>query len=449
MREGSLEAPTRHPLDWENPDFYDETKLDAEMRRVLDICHGCRRCFNLCDSFPRLFDLIDESATGELDSVASADFKKVVDACTLCDMCFLTKCPYVPPHEFNLDFPHLMLRYRAVEARKGGIGAADRALTETDRNGKWATLVAGAVNWATRRGSPLRGLEERVAGVDQNAELPTYARRTLEAQAAANPPARDEAGPARARKAVLYATCYGDYNDTSIGVAALAVLARNGVETKVLHPHCCGMPKLEQGLIGEVADAARKVAAAFAPYIDEGYDIVAPVPSCALMLKFEWPLILPHDESVRRLAKATFDLSEYVVDIARKEGLAEGMRPIDGGVAFHMSCHSRAQNFGQKGAELLKLIPEADVAVVERCSGHGGAWGYKKGNFETAMKVGKPAMRQLNTAGKKHVVSECPLAGIHIEQGIESLAGDAPRPERVGHPIVLMARAYGIPSPRE
>ncbi|CAJ0869471.1 glycerol-3-phosphate dehydrogenase subunit C [freshwater sediment metagenome] len=444
MREGSLEAPTRHPLDWENPDFYDDEKLDAEMRRVFDICHGCRRCFNLCDSFPRLFDLVDESKSGELDTVESKDFKKVVDACTLCDMCFLTKCPYVPPHEFNLDFPHLILRYRAAEAKQNGVGAIDRALTETDRNGKWATLISGAVNWATRRGSPLRGLEEKVAGIDKDAEIPEYASKSLEAKAAANPPQRDESAPAKARKVVLYATCYGDYNDTSIGEAALAVLAKNGVETKVVHPHCCGMPKLEQGLIGEVADAARKVAAAFAPYIDEGYDIVAPVPSCALMLKFEWPLILPNDASVKRLAAATFDLSEYIVDISRKEGLADGMAPIEGGVAFHMSCHSRAQNFGQKGAELLNLIPQADVAVVERCSGHGGAWGYKKGNFETAMKVGKPAMRQLNTAGKKHVVSECPLAGVHLAQGIEALAGDAPKPERVGHPIVLMARAYGV-----
>ncbi|WP_036282150.1 heterodisulfide reductase-related iron-sulfur binding cluster [Methylocystis sp. ATCC 49242] len=447
MREGSLEAPTRHPLDWENPDFYDEAKLDAEMRRVLDICHGCRRCFNLCDSFPRLFDLVDESKSGELDTVASADFKQVVDACTLCDMCFMTKCPYVPPHEFNLDFPHLMLRYRAVEAKKHGIGAADRALAETDRNGKWATLIAGAANWATRReNTTMRGLEEKIAGLDRNAELPKYASHTLEAKAAANPPARNESGPAKARKVVLYATCYGDYNDTSIGMAALHVLAKNGVETKVVHPHCCGMPKLEQGLIGEVADAARKVAAAFAPYIDEGYDIVAPVPSCALMLKFEWPLILPNDESVKKLSKATFDLSEYIVDIARKEGLAEGMTPVEGGVAFHVSCHSRAQNIGQKGAELLNLIPQADVAVVERCSGHGGAWGYKKGNFEVAMKVGKPAARQLNTAGKKHVVSECPLAGIHIEQGIGALGGDAPKPERISHPIVLMARAYGVGS---
>lgn len=446
MREGSLEAPIRHPLDWENPDFYDDAKLDAEMRRVFDICHTCRRCFNLCDSFPRLFDLIDESKSGELDTVASGDFKKVVDACTLCDMCFMTKCPYVPPHEFNIDFPHLILRYRAAEAKKKGVPVVDRALAETDRNGRWATLIAGAANWATRLGSPLRGVEESLLGIDKDAELPKYANKTLQAEAAANPPTRVDSAPAKGRKAVLYATCYGDYNDLSVGKAALAVLAKNGVETKVVHPHCCGMPKLEQGLIGEVAEAARKVAEAFAPYIDEGYDIVAPVPSCALMLKFEWPLILPEDESVKRLAKATFDLSEYVVDIARTEGLVEGMTPIDGGVAFHVSCHSRAQNIGQKGAELLGLIPQADVTVVERCSGHGGAWGYKKGNFETAMKVGKPAARQMQAAGKKHIVSECPLAGIHIEQEIETLGVDAPKPERVGHPIVLMARAYGLAS---
>ena len=445
MREGSLEAPIRHPLDWENPEFYDEAKLDAEVRRVFDICHGCRRCFNLCDSFPRVFDLVDESKSGELDTVASADFKNVVDACTLCDMCFLTKCPYVPPHEFNLDFPHLMLRYRAVEAKKHGVSFADRQLAETDRNGKLATLIAGAANWATRRdNATMRGLIEKTAGIDRNAQLPTYASQSLEARVAAQPPARNAEGPAKARKVVLYATCYGDYNDASIGMAALHVLAANGVETKVLHPHCCGMPKLEQGLIGEVADAARKVAAAFAPYIAEGYDIVAPVPSCALMLKFEWPLILPNDESVKTLAKATFDLSEYIVDIARKEGLAEGMAPVEGGVAFHVACHSRAQNIGQKGAELLNLIPHADVDVVERCSGHGGAWGYKKGHFDTAMKIGKPAARQLNAAGKKHVVSECPLAGIHIEQEIGQLASETPKPERVAHPIVLMARAYGF-----
>ena len=137
-REGSLDAPTRHPLAWRDEDFYDAEKIDAEMRRVFDICHGCRRCFNLCDSFPRLFTLIDDGPTGELDGVKSEDFPKVVEACTLCDMCFMTKCPYVPPHPFNLDFPHLMLRYRAAEVRAGKTDFTARQLAEMDRNGRLA-----------------------------------------------------------------------------------------------------------------------------------------------------------------------------------------------------------------------------------------------------------------------------------------------------------------------
>src|SRR3984957_20156545 len=155
MREGSLEAPTRHPLAWQDEEFCDPAVIDAELRRVFDVCHTCRRCFNLCDSFPRLFDLVDASKTGELDAVESADFKPVVDACTLCDMCFMTKCPYVPPHEFNVDFPHLMLRYRAMEAREGTIAFADRQLAETDRNGKLAALVAPLANWASDTGNTL------------------------------------------------------------------------------------------------------------------------------------------------------------------------------------------------------------------------------------------------------------------------------------------------------
>ena len=442
MREGGLEAPTRHPLDWRNPEFYDKEKLDAEMRRVFDICHGCRRCFNLCDSFPKLFDLVDESKTGELDSVDSKDFKPVVDACTLCDMCFLTKCPYVPPHPFALDLPHLMLRYRAVEAKRDGIGFVDRQLAETDRNGALGTKLSGLANWATDVKNHFgRSLLERFLGLNPKAALPRYEKETLEAQAKSAPPGRNANAPAKSRKAVLYATCYDEYNDASIGKAALEVLARNGVEAKVAYPQCCGMPKLELGLIGEVAEGARRVAAALSSYLDEGYAVVAATPSCALMLKSEWPLLLPEDESVKRLAAATFDLSEYVVDIARKEGLAEGLKPLDGSVAFHVSCHSRAQNVGQKGAELLRLAPGADVAVVERCSGHGGAWGCKGAHFETAVKVGKPAARQMAASGKRYIVSECPLAGTHLAQIIKQ--GEGPQPELVGHPIELLARAYG------
>ncbi|SLN18817.1 heterodisulfide reductase-related iron-sulfur binding cluster [Oceanibacterium hippocampi] len=444
MREGSLDAPVRHPLDWQNPDFYDAEKIDAELRRVFDICHGCRRCFNLCDSFPRLFDLIDDSDSGELDSVSSEGFKPVVDACTLCDMCFMTKCPYVPPHEFNLDFPHLMLRYRAAEARAGKISFVDRQLTETDRNGKLAGAVAPLANWATGTGNRLtRPLLEKVADIHRDAHLPEFHGKTFKARAEAQAIEVDRTAPAAGRKAVLYATCFANYNSPSIGEAARQVLARNGVETVVEYPGCCGMPQLEHGELDRVAESARTVAAALERYIDEGYDIVALVPSCALMLKFEWPLILPDDPLVAKLAKASFDITEFVVDIAKRQGLADGLKPLDGGVALHFACHARAQNMGPKAQEMLKLIPETEVTLVERCSGHGGSWGIKKENFEVALKIGKPAARNIAKATKAHVASECPLAGAHLVQALERLGDDVKAPAAASHPIELLARAYG------
>lgn len=449
MREGSLDAPVRHPIDWQNPDFYDAEAIDAELRRVFDICHGCRRCFNLCDSFPKLFDLIDCAESGELDTVDSRDFQPVTDACTLCDMCFLTKCPYVPPHEFNLDFPHLMLRVRAAEFARGERGMIDKQLAETDRNGKAAGTVAPLANWASKKGNVLtRPAMQAVTGIDKDAHLPKFHGQTLEKRAAADPLEANEAAPAFGRKAAIYATCFANYNDPDVGTAARVVLARNGVDTRVEYPACCGMPKLENGDIEAVAESAKKVAAHFSDLIDDGYDIVALTPSCALMLKFEWPLILPDDAAVKKLADATFDITEYMVDIAKQDGMAEGMAPLDGGIAMHFACHSRAQNMGAKGAEMLRLIPDASVTIVERCSGHGGKWGIMKKNFQTALKVGKPAARQAlkaTEAGAKYVVSECPLAAAHLREGMERLDAEK-TPARAPHPIQLIAEAYGLPS---
>jgi len=444
MKEGSLEAPTRHPLAWRDDDFYDADKLDAELRRVFDICHGCRRCFNLCDSFPRLFDLVDNSESGELDSVSSDGFKAVVDACTLCDMCFLTKCPYVPPHEFNLDFPHLMLRYRAVEQRAGKVGLIARKLNDTDGNGRLLGPLAPLVNWASDVGNRVtRPVMEKVAGIHRDAALPKYHGKTFVRRAKESLPAINREAPAFGRKAVLYATCFINYNDPVTGVLARKVLAHNGVETEVAYPACCGMPQLEQGDIAAVSERAKQVAAALGAWIDKGYDIVAMVPSCALMLKSEWPLILPEDEAVKRLAAHTRDISEYLADIGKTVGFAPGLKPLDGGVTVHLACHARAQNIGAKAADMLRLIPDTDVAVIERCSGHGGAWGVREENFETALKVGKPAARQAAGSGKAHLSSECPLAATHILQGLERIEGAAV-PATAPHPVVLLARAYGF-----
>jgi len=442
MGEGGLGAPTRHPIAWEDPDFYDPEKIDAELHRVFDICHGCRRCFNLCDSFPRLFDMIDDSPSGELDAVDHARYAEVVEACTLCDLCFMTKCPYVPPHEFNIDFPHLMLRYRAAQEKAGKARWADHALAETDRNGQMARLVAPLANWATKLGNKLtRPLMEKVAGVDRNAALPKFHARPFTLQALSESYEPDAAAPGFGRKAVLYATCFVNYNNPGIGEAARAVLAKNGVATEVLYPECCGMPQLEQGELPRVAAKARKVAAVLMPYVERGYDIIALIPSCALMLKFEWPLLLPKEEIVGKLARATFDLSEYVVDIAKKEGIAPGMKPLTGGVSLHLACHARAQNMGAKAADMLRLLPQPDLDVVERCSGHGGSWGVKKANFAVAMKVGRPAARQAAKDGKAYLASECPLAALHLQQGVAALEA---REMEALHPIELMAMAYGL-----
>ena len=442
-KEGSTEAPTRHPIDWQNEAYYDMQAIETELTLVFDICHGCRRCFNLCDSFPKLFDLIDDSESGELDSVSTADYKPVVDACTLCDMCFMTKCPYVPPHEFDLDFPHLMLRYRAAEHKAGKTDFVIRQITETDRNGKIASKIAPLANWATATENRLtRGAMHRIGGIHPDAALPKYYSKTFEASAKASAPARNSTAPAAGRKAVLYATCFVNYNNPGIGKAAHYVLAQNGVETRVEYPGCCGMPQMEQGDLANVADKARHVAAAMGPMIDEGNTIVALTPSCALMLKFEWPLLLPEDKAVAKLAKATMDITEYVVDIARKDGVAEGLGPLEGGVALHFACHARAQNMGPKAADMLRLIPDIDLQVIERCSGHGGSWGVMAENFETAIKVGTTAGRQIKKADKAYIASECPLAGEHLLQ-IAGRLDDQDVPKQAPHPIELLARAWG------
>jgi len=452
MAEGSLEAPIRHPIDWKSDEFYDEAKLDEELRRVFDICHGCRRCFNLCDSFPRLFDMVDESDTGELDSVTSDQFGPVEEACTLCDMCFMTKCPYVPPHEFNLDFPHLMLRYRMVRTKKGEAGnVTARQLAEMDRNGKMIRPVAGLANWGSKKDNKLtRPMMEKVAGIDAKAELPTFAGKTLMMRAKAHEksgtlaPAAD--GKATARKAALFATCNGNYNNPQMGEAALKVLARQGVTAKPVYPGCCGMPFLEQADLERVAEQARKVSADLRPLVDEGWDIVTLIASCGLMMKFEWPLILPDDENVIALSKAVKDIDEYIVDIAKKEGIADGMKPLEGGVAVHLACHARAQNMGAKAVEMLKLIPDAKVTPVERCAGHGGTFGVLKETHDVAMKVGKTTARNISKTSAEHVVSECPLALKHIMQEMDELGlidESKPAPSSA-HPIELIAQAYGL-----
>jgi glycerol-3-phosphate dehydrogenase subunit C len=444
-REGSLDAPFRHPIAWQDDAYYDLARVEAEMTRQFDVCHTCRRCFNLCDSFPRLFDLIDESKTGELDSVPKSDYAKVDEACTLCDMCFLTKCPYVPPHPFDIDIPHLILRYRAAKRKAGHREFVREQLGRTDRNGKLAKPFAGVVNaMSARKNTPLRKLLEAIARIDADAELPKYHSKTA-TDRLKTPLAPDPAGPAFGqRKVALYATCFVDYNEPDTAVAAARVLALQGVEVKLVYPECCGMPQLEAGDLQDVAGRAERFANVFAPLIADGYDVVALTASCGLMMKFEWPLIEPGNKAVLALSAATKDICEYVVDLQKTYGLAQGLTPVEGGVTLHHACHARAQNMGAKSAEMLRLIPDTRVELVERCSGHGGTFGVMKATHQVADKVGRPTARQIAQKDTATLCSDCPLACKHLGQLLTAeTQGEAHAAPRQAHPIEIFARAYG------
>jgi len=440
FREGSLEAPTRHPLDWQSSNFHDEAKLEKELERVFDICHGCRRCVNLCTAFPTLFDLVDGSPTMEVDGVRKADFGKVVDQCYLCDMCYMTKCPYVPPHAWNVDFPHLMLRAKAVKFRKGGINFRDKLLSSTDAMGKLATIpvVVQFVNAMNKTGLA-RGLMQRTLGVHKDRVLPEYASSTFRSSARTNSafPVRD--GKNTPGKVAIFSTCYINFNEPGIGHDLLSVLEHNQVPAILVEKEaCCGMPKLELGDLEAVARNKAINIPVLARLARMGYAILTAVPSCTLMFKQELPLMFPDDAEVSAVAEAMFDPFEYLV-LRHKDGLlkTDFRKPL-GKVSYHVPCHLRVQNMGQKTRELLELVPDTRVTTVERCAGHDGTWGVKAEYYENSMKIGRPVFRQMADAAPDYVSSDCAIAGRHILQGI----GDS-RAEKQ-HPISLVRMAYGL-----
>jgi len=441
-KEGSIKAPIRHPINFEHPDFLNPEKLDAEMRRAFDICHGCRRCFNLCDSFPKLFDMIDESENEDVESLKSEQFEPVVDACTLCDMCFMTKCPYVPPHDFDLDFPHLMLRYRTAQKKLNKLTIVPSLLAQIDRNAKIGVMFSSLINWLSDiKNKFSRKILELVAGIDMRVKLPTYNSETFSNYFKKNKDLININAPAKNRKVVIYSTCFVNFNKKNTGIAALKVLKKNGVEVQEAYPGCCGMPFLEQANLPKVVEQAKKVSKDLLEWVDKGYKVITLTASCGLMLKFEWPLLLPNDENIKRLSKNISDIDEYIVDIGQNEGLAEGLQEIDGGVTVHNACHARAQNMGIKARDMLKFIPNIKMDVVERCAGHGGTFGVMKQTYDLAVKVAKPTVRQIKNKNNKYMASDCPLAGKHLKQ--LEVDTNITNDEAL-HPIELIAKSYRL-----
>ena len=442
-REGNLDAPTRHPIDWKSLEYYDETKVFDEMERVFDICHGCRRCVSLCGSFPTLFDLIDEGKTGEMDGVDRKDYWKVVDQCYLCDVCYMTKCPYVPPHPWNLDFPHLMLRAKAVKFKKGEVRLRDKVLSATDAMGKLASIpVVTQVTNAMNKLPVARAAMESVLGVDRNAWVPSYAGRNFRSSAKPEGTSVVRDGQRTPGKVAIFATCYVNYNEPGIGDDLVRILDHNEVPWVLVEKEaCCGMPKLELGDLDTVSKLKEVNIPQLARLAREGYAILTPIPSCTLMFKQELPLMFPQDEDVQLVRKAMFDPFEYLVQ-RQKDGLlkTDFSKPL-GKVSYHIPCHSRVQNVGQKTREMLASVPGTEVTTVERCSGHSGTWGVKKEFHAAALKIGGPVFRLMAQPEPDYISSDCQLAGHHIEQGMQ-LAGS--KPARMEHPLTLIRMAYGL-----
>ena len=439
-REGSLEAPTRHPLNWRDPSFYDESALEKELERVFDICHGCRRCFSLCNSFPTLFDAVDAAPSGELDTVDKKVYWDVVDHCYLCDMCYMTKCPYVPPHPWNLDFPHLMLRAKAIKAKKGEVRLRDKILSATDVVGSIAGIpvVAQVVN-AVNKTDAGRQLLDATLGVAVDAPVPDYHSNTARKQLAGRELKTEARPTAETRgKVVLFTTCYGNRNEPDLNLDLVAVFEHNGIPVKIVSQEkCCGMPKLELGDLETVARHKDTNIPALKQAIDEGYDIVAPIPSCVLMFKQELPLMFPEDADVQAVKARIFDPFEYLM-LRHKEGLLRTDFTSElGKVSYHVPCHLRVQNIGLKTRDALKLVPNTTIDVIERCSGHNGTYAVKKEFRPASVKIGKPVMNRVQKANPDHYASDCPMAGHQIETGLT----DAREPE---HPLKLLRNAYGI-----
>jgi glycerol-3-phosphate dehydrogenase subunit C len=439
-REGSLEAPTRHPIEWRSPDFYDDEKVHGELHRIFDICHGCRRCVSLCTAFPTLFDLIDEGKTGEVDGVERKDYGKVVDQCYLCDLCYMTKCPYVPPHPWNVDFPHLMLRAKAVKFRKGEVRFRDRLLSSTDAIGKLAAIpvVAQTVN-AANRNPAARSLLERALGVHRERKLPPYSPAKFRSAAEPSKAHAVRDGERTPGKVAVFATCYVNYNEPGIGNDLLALLAHNDIPYMLVEKEaCCGMPKFELGDLEGVARLKDINIPRLAKLARDGYAILTAVPSCTLMFKSELPLLFPDEPNVKLVAEAMFDPFEYFVQRNRDGLLKKEFKQALGKVSYHVPCHTRVQNMGQKTRELLELIPGTTLNVVERCSGHDGTWGVKTEYFANSMKICRPVHKAMAGSDPDYLSSDCPIAARHIEQAMGETRA------RREHPLALLRIAYGI-----
>ncbi|MBI2817084.1 MAG: anaerobic glycerol-3-phosphate dehydrogenase subunit C [Acidobacteria bacterium] len=415
-------------FDLKSTEFWDPQATRKELLRVFDVCHGCRVCQTLCPSFVNLFQWIDD-AFGSVDGLSEKQINDVIDQCYQCKLCYPI-CPYIPPHEWDIDYPRMMMRANMVRKKQNVATFGDKLLGNVDLVGTLSSYAAGMANWANRN-PKVRALMEKYLGIHKDRLLPTFHSETFAKWFKKRRRAVIAAG---GEKVVLFYTCTVNYNEPEIGKAAVAVMEKNGIDCQVPAQQCCGLPFLDSGQVDQAMKKIEANVASLSKLIRQGYKVVVPSASCSYMLKREYPLFLPTDDS-RLVAENTYDLSEYLVHLNSQGKLVKNFTGDVGKIRYHQPCHLKAQDIGFKAQDLLKLIPGSEVKRMQCCSGHDGSWSVKKEFFEESMKVGKPLFKFMQADAEACTSTDCPLSAIQIQQG----TGKKPV-----HPIVLMARAYGL-----
>lgn len=415
-------------------DFAAPAALEKEYRRVMDICHTCRRCYNLCPSFDVIFRALDRpEVDGEIDKVPRADLDAFTNLCYECKLC-IPHCPYYPPHRWEVDIPRLVLRHRAtrVAANGGKPPVRDRILGGADRMGRLASRAAPLVNFGARN-KLNRALMEKTIGIHRDRLLPTFHGETFE-KWWKNRGGKTKLDEVAGREAVLlFVTCSVNYNNPAIGKAAVAVLEKNGLEVVVPEQVCCGMPFLDSGDIESARVNLKVNVDSFLPFVRAGISVVTTGPTCSLTLKKEYPL-LDSGGSGKEVSASAADICEFLMKRHAAGKLNTDFRKSAGSITYHVACHLKVQDIGFRSRDLLQLIPGTKVETVEKCSGHDGTWSMKKEYFEMSMKIGRPLFDRIESATASMVATDCPLAAIQIRQG----TGKNSR-----HPIEIVAECYG------
>ena len=416
-------------ISFQSPKFQDLKSYHEETLRIYDVCNGCRRCFNLCPSFDVLFRGIDDQ-DGEVEKVDAKTIENVVDLCYYCKLCF-NHCPYCPPHRYDLDFPQLMIWGKYLKAKDKKPSFRDRLLVNVERMGQLGGMVAPLTNWAMRQ--PLfRRLQEWVLGIHRDRLFPLFFRKSFSSWFKKTGSA--DASNKMHEKVALFYTCYVNRHDPEIGKASVQVLQKNAVEVICPQQECCGMPYFDIGDLDTVRKKAKANLKSLSAAVDAGYTIVAPMPTCSLMLKKEYPQLIPTAEA-KKVAENTMDLCEYLMKLESQEKLLKAFVWSPGKIAYQVPCHLRDQNIGFKSRDLMKLIPGTTVSLIERCSGHDGSFGVKKEYYQLSLNVGKKAFSEIERSNADIIASDCPLSGIALTQETG---------KKSYHPIEILKKAYGI-----